>query len=323
MAGMVRTGITSWTDPSLIASGWYPKEAHTAEARLRWYATQFSIVENDSTYYAIPAHRQAELWVARTPADFTMNVKAFATLTEHYTDPKRLPADLRAALAPPLRDKAHVYPEDMGDDLVAEIGRRFRDSIAPLHAAGRLGVVLYQYPVWFPATPANRKAVTRIRELFPDARVAVEFRNATWMSEKNRERTFSLLRDEDLAYTCVDEPQGFPSSIPPLVNATSDVAIVRFHGRSASTWNRSAESARDRFRYRYSVDELRAWVPRIHRLADQASEVHVLMNNCYSDYSVVNARQMRELLAESRIAAQDAGRPRRELRGRRAVQHAP
>ncbi|AKU98818.1 hypothetical protein AKJ09_05482 [Labilithrix luteola] len=312
----------------MIASGWYPKEAHTAEARLRWYATQFSIVENDSTYYAIPATRQAELWVARTPRDFTMNVKAFATLTEHYTDPKRLPSDLRAALPAGFRDKAHVYPEDMGEELVTEIGRRFRDSIKPLQEAGRLGVVLYQYPVWFPASPANRKAVTRIRELFPDARVAVEFRNATWMSDKNRERTFSLLRDEDLTYTCVDEPQGFPSSIPPVVSATSDLALVRFHGRSASRWNRSAESARDRFRYRYSVDELREWVPRIRRLADQAAEVHVLMNNCYSDYAVVNAGQMRELLLESRLAepraaAQGAGRSRRELRGRRAVQHAP
>src|SRR5262245_62448738 len=128
MAGDVEVGITSWTDKSLIASGWYPKSVHTAEARLRHYTTQFSIVENDSAYYAVPSLHQAEVWVERTPAEFTMNVKAFATMTEHYTDPKRLPADLREALAPQLRDKARVYPRDLGREVLVEIARRYREA---------------------------------------------------------------------------------------------------------------------------------------------------------------------------------------------------
>ena len=34
---------------------------------LRYYATQFDVVEVDSTYYAIPAERIVDGWKAKTP----------------------------------------------------------------------------------------------------------------------------------------------------------------------------------------------------------------------------------------------------------------
>lgn len=303
MAGVIKVGVTSWTERSLLASGWYPKGVSTAEERLRWYATQFPIVENDSTYYALPSSQQGHLWAERTPDGFTMNVKAFATLTEHYTDPRRLPPDLRDALPAAARGKPHAYPRDLGDELTHEIARRFREGIEPLRASGRLGVVLFQYPVWFPASPDNRRRLLRTRDVLPDVAIAVEFRNATWMSERNRARTLALLREAGLVYTCVDEPQGFPSSVPPIAAATSPIALVRFHGRSASRWTRKTETAAERFRYRYSTGELADWVPKIRRLSDEAEQVHVLMNNCHSNYAVVNAKQMIELLRPSAIGA--------------------
>ena len=44
--------------------------------------------------------------------------------------------------------------------------------------------------------------------------------------------------------------------------------------------------------------ELQEWVPRIHELAEQTRETHVLMNNCYRSYAVDNARDLRTLLDE-------------------------
>jgi uncharacterized protein YecE (DUF72 family) len=38
----------------------------------------------------------------------------------------------------------------------------------------------------------------------------------------------------------------------------------------------------------------------VRALAEQAERVHVLMNNCYRDYAVRNARQLAGLLAQSR-----------------------
>ena len=51
-----------------------------------------------------------------------------------------------------------------------------------------------------------------------------------------------------------------------------------------------------RFRYLYSRDELKEWVPRIREAASQAKEVH-LMNNCYANYGTTNAREIAALLA--------------------------
>jgi uncharacterized protein YecE (DUF72 family) len=296
MTGVIETGATSWTEKSLVASGWYPKGTGSAEGRLRYYASQFPIVENDSMYYAIPPPERAELWVERTPPGFTMNVKAFASLTEHYADARRLPVDLREALPRELRDHPRVYTKDLGPELVAELANRFRAAIEPLRAGGRLGLVLFQYPVWFTASRENEQKLLHTRELVPGCRVAIEFRNAFWMNERHQKRTLDLLRDADLVYTCVDEPQGFPSSVPPVAVATTDIALVRFHGRSASRWKRPSQSASERFRYLYSTAELEEWVPPIRRLADEAASVHVLMNNCYSDYAVRNAREMTFLL---------------------------
>lgn len=307
MPGLIKTGVTSWSEKSLLRSGWYPHGTSSAEARLRYYASRFSIVENDSTYYAIPAPAQAAAWVARTPRWFTMNVKAFASLTGHYTDPQRLPADLRDSLAVDVREKRRAYPKDLGHDVLRELAERFRHGIEPLRAAGRLGVVLFQYPVWFPCTRDNEQKLERTLEIVPGCKVAVEFRNATWMSEKNAARTLDFLRAAGLVYTCVDEPQGFPSSIPPVAVATSeDVAVVRFHGRSAERWTRAEATAAERFRYRYSNEELAEWVPKIRALADQTRAVHVLMNNCYADYAVTNAHQMIALLSATAAAPRPA-----------------
>ena len=103
---MVRVGICSWAEKTLVASGeFYPPEAKSAEERLRYYATRFDTVEVDSTYYAIPDQRTAWLWDARTPRDFTFHIKAYGALTGHAIDPKTLPGDLRGAHFTALRTR--------------------------------------------------------------------------------------------------------------------------------------------------------------------------------------------------------------------------
>jgi uncharacterized protein YecE (DUF72 family) len=64
--GQILVGTASWTDKTLIASGWYPPEANTPEKRLRFYARQFPLVEVDATYYALPAEQTARARPGRT-----------------------------------------------------------------------------------------------------------------------------------------------------------------------------------------------------------------------------------------------------------------
>src|SRR5207237_10798803 len=127
----------------------YPPEVKTPEARLQYYAATFPLVEVDSTYYAMPAERTAGLWVQRTPENFTFDVKAFALFTQHPTPPRALPKHVREGLSPELVDKKHVYYKDLPADLQQDLWRRFRDALLPLDSAGKLGLVLFQFPPWF------------------------------------------------------------------------------------------------------------------------------------------------------------------------------
>lgn len=296
--GKVLIGTASWTDKTLIASGgFYPKEARSAQDRLRYYATQFPIVEVDSTYYYPPSERNSSLWIDRTPSHFTFHIKAYSLLTRHPTRPDSLYKDLLDDLPKDALDKRFLYSDKVPGAIVDEVWKRFADALLPLHSSGKLGVVHFQFPEWFVPGPERRDYIVDCKERLRDYRVAVEFRNALWMNENNRERTLAFLETNRIPYTSVDMPQGFRSSLPPIAASTSaDLAYVRFHGRNAKDWEKSSGTATQRFAYKYDSAELGEWVPKIRSLAEEVKEVHVLMNNCYRDYAVANARQLSALL---------------------------
>lgn len=294
MAGRVRVGISSWTEPTLIKSGaFYPPDATTAEDRLRFYAQQFPIVEVDSTFYALPNEKTAALWVERTPPDFIFDVKAFALLTQHPAPPERLPKDFRERLGVTT---GNVYFKDLKPKDKEEIWDRFRAGLQPLVDARKLGAIVFQFPKWFLPNPSAYRFLEDLREWVPDVPVAVEFRQQSWMSEFRRDRVLQFLKDHHLSYVGVDEPQGFKSSVPPVAAATAPLAMVRFHGRNQETWEKKGITTAEKFRYLYDRSELLPWVARIRELAQQAQDVHVIMNNCYGDYAVRNAHDLSELL---------------------------
>jgi uncharacterized protein YecE (DUF72 family) len=291
-------GTSSWTDPTLVKDGnFYPPGTTSAEARLKFYASQYPLVEVDSTYYYPPSEKNSVLWIERTPAEFTFNIKAYSLLTNHPTKVDSLYNDIKAALPPETLEKRNVYRDKMPDDAVDEVWQRFRYALMPLRSAGQLGAVLFQFPQLFVIAKKNKAYIEECAALLPDYRVAVEFRNETWMSDRNREETLSFLEERNLPYVCVDMPQGFPSSIPPVAATTADdLAMVRFHGRDPKAWSAKSETASVRFRYDYKKEELEEWVPRIRELAADTRETHVLMNNCYRDFAVRNARELGDLL---------------------------
>ena len=289
--GEVRVGTASWTDKTLLESGWYPPEATSAEQRLRFYARQFPLVEVDSTYYALPARQAAQAWAARTPAGFTFNIKAFSLFTQHPTRVSALPADLRKQME--TTGKERVYPRDVDPGVANEAWDRFLAALDPLREAGKLGAILFQYPPWFPISRAHKEYIVSCAERAAPRQVCVEFRNASWMSERNQDETLGFLQEHRLPYVCVDMPQGHRDSIPPVIAATADLAVVRLHGHSKQ-WD--SKDIHERFGYRYTDRELAGWAKKVASLAGHADTTHVLFNNCYSDYAQVNARHLADLL---------------------------
>jgi uncharacterized protein YecE (DUF72 family) len=292
--GRIRVGTASWTDKTLLESGWYPESADTAEKRLAYYSKKFPLVEVDATYYSPPAEQTAKLWAERTPPGFLFNIKAFSLLTGHPTKPTALYKDLR-----PETDKKNIYPGDLPPQAYEDVWTRFLSALEPLSDSRKLGAILFQFPPWFTIRRSNKQYLLEVAKRCSPMRVALEFRHASWFAGDNQDETLEFLRRNHLPFVSVDMPQGHRSSIPPVLAATSDLAVVRFHGHS-DKW--TSRNIYERFGYRYSDRELKDWAPKLGKLADDAADTHVLMNNCYSDYAQTNAQTLIELLTSENMA---------------------
>ncbi len=295
----VSIGVAGWTDPTLLAKGvFYPRDAASPEARLRYYATQLSMIEVDATYYAMPSEETARRWVERTPDHFAFDVKAHALMTGHPTDPARLPRWLTDDLPVRLRAARNVYTHHFSREAIDEVWRRFLGALDPLHAAGKLGAIMLQYPRWFTPTRESADLLGDARDRLGDWPAAVELRHRDWLSDRVGPRTFGLLRELAFSYVAVDAPPGMESSMPPTMQVTNPaLAIIRLHGRRESTWEARNDIVTERYRYLYEQEQLTAWFPAIYSAAMEARQVHLVFNNNHANYATTNAVEIHEQLA--------------------------
>ena len=279
---------------------WYPKGVTTPEQRLRYYASRFTTVEVDSSFYAIPRREYAEAWAERTPADFIFHVKAYGLMTGHEVEERSLPPELHGYSYASERGRVRGADPDMVD-AAFDI---FLDAIDPLRAAGKRGGLLMQFPPYFTAATdeAEQRSLDYLDYVAGKLRghhVLVEFRHPSWVRGARLQRTLDFLRDRGLSYVSVDGPQ-FPSgsTMPPLALVTGDWAYVRLHGRNAETWFAHTASASDRFDHLYSTEELEEWAPQGRQLASEASETFVMFNNNKYDYAQRNAEEIATILGD-------------------------
>ena len=292
----ILVGTASWTDRALVASGlFYPDEAKSPADRLRYYATQFPLVEVDSSQSSMPMLRNTILWAQRTPIQFVFDVKAFRLFTQHQTELRVLPRDIRQALG--SGGKTTLLYRDVPSELREELWARFALAISPLRQAGKLGVVLLQFPPWFVPSQASYHHIVECVERLSGFQLAVEFLNKAWFEGDHPERIWHFEREHNLAHVVIDEPQGFSSSIiPALWEATSaDVAVVRLHGRNRDTWEaKGLRASAERFKYLYAAAELDGLAESVRELSKHVKSVHVLFNNNFADYAQRNAAAFRQ-----------------------------
>ncbi|WP_433392333.1 DUF72 domain-containing protein [Micromonospora sp. KLBMP9576] len=286
--GVIRVGTASWADQLLLRSGWYPRAANTPAGRLGFYAGRFPLVEVDTSFYAVPAPETTQGWVDATGEGFTFDVKAFSLFTGHPTPVAALPRDLRPAGA-----AGRIRRRDLTAAAYDELWDRFRAALAPIAAADRLGAVLLQFPPWLARGAAAERRIAELAERCRPWRVAVELRHGSWFDGPAALDTLAFLRERELSFVCVDMPQGHPSSVPPILYATAELALVRFHGHSAA-W--ATGDKQEKFRYAYGDEELRRWAELLVELAGQAGELHALFNNCCGDQAQRDAARLAELL---------------------------
>ena len=296
----LRVGTCSWTDRSLLASGWYPSGHGDAGSRLHHYSAFFDTVEVDSTFYAIPDETVFFQWVSRTPPGFLFNVKAFGLFTYHALPVTSLPASLRPAGAS-KGSKVRIW--EIPRESRVELWNAFMSRVTVLHRMDRLGYLLFQFPPWVTFSEKNLGWFSRIGSLAAPMRIALEVRHGSWLEKGNRERFLDLLRDQNIAYTAVDEPE-LDWTVPPEWNITATWgSVMRFHGRNSDAWSRRNASVAERFNYLYDIEELEPVSRAFKERRDRIGRVFLMFNNCFRDNAVRNALQMKALLGLA------AGRP--------------
>ncbi len=288
-------GTASWTDPSLVKSDvFYPPSLRTAEDRLRFYAAQFNVVEVDASYYTLLSERNSRLWVDRTPPEFIFNIKAYAMLTQHPAEITRLPQNLRAMLSEKQRAERSIkYPSKEMLDLAFTM---FHSSLTPLRQAGKLGMLLFQFPPYFTCKASNFDYIASLPSRLAGDSIAIEFRHPSWVAdERQRGDTIDFLRANGLCFVSVDAPV-LSNTIPSFLETSGPQAYIRFHGRNRENWNARNITAAERYKYLYSERELAEWADKIRQLGG-VSRAHVIFNNCYRNFGIMNATTMRSMLA--------------------------
>ncbi len=290
----IKIGTAAWHREQIL----YPRGCNSTRAKLAYYSSMFPMVEVDSTHYAIHEPDVVRVWADSTPSDFVFHVKAFQLLTWHGTRLENLPQDIRQRL-PDGRQLVHY--RDVPPHVRDLVWARFEEMLEPLDEAGKLGVVLLQFPYDFEPGEPSRDHLLECRDQLYRHRIAVELRNRDWFDGREGSSTMDFLERNDLGYAGVDGPQGLETSVPPMAPPYGDIRFLRFHGRNREGWESGVMGRRTN--YEYSPEEFMEWVPAIRELARHSDEVHLVMNTVQG---VRNGHLLAELLDEG---LQDRQRP--------------
>jgi uncharacterized protein YecE (DUF72 family) len=227
---------------------------------LEFYAEQFRVLELNFSYYRIPDSSQSRQMITKSGGKLEFVIKAYRQMTH-----------------------------EISENSLTEILPKFMEGISPFVDAGRLGVILLQFPQSFHYVPENRLYLKSLIETLSPSPVSIEFRQREWLKES----VYETLRELGAGFVCVDEPP-LPSLIPPMVINTSNSGYIRFHGRNTKKWY--GTDSRTRYDYLYSEDELEEWVPKIRELAERTEKLFVFFNNHARAQAITNAKMLINLL---------------------------
>ena len=246
---------TEWVGPV------YPKGT-SQDQFLSLYASQFSTVELNFSYYRMPEKKQLEAMVERGGSSLSFSIKGHESLT-HTIDVHS------------WKEHAHI----------------FRKAIEALVSQDKLEAILLQFPYSFHYEVEQRRYLDALLREFSTYPLAVEFRNSKWYNS----RTIEALSKRNIAFTSLDLP--LIQGTPPMMDVhTSKTAYIRLHGRNGESWWGS--DAASRYEYHYSTKELEAISSRIKSIGDESEKVLVYFNNHRHGWAVDGAKELKKLLGK-------------------------
>lgn len=291
--GKILIGTASWSDPGFVQR-WYPKGMRASE-RLGWYAQHFELVEVNSTFYSVPDLRMVERWCAATPDGFTFDVKLHQLFSFHSTAAKLLPADLQQRAETDAKGRVKRTPA-----LEESLIEAFLHSMAILHSAGKLGVLLLQLSPAFSPRKHKLGELEHLIEILRDYPLAIEFRNRNWAIGNQLSETVEFLKRHRVIFVNIDAPAAehftiMPSNLDETTNP--DLAYLRLHGRNTRAYL-TGKTVAARFDYDYTDGEIAEVAERSKKLARATRELHVIFNNNNLDYAPRAAVRLRVALGQ-------------------------
>jgi uncharacterized protein YecE (DUF72 family) len=191
-------------------SGWSYREWRTGfyggvpqAGWLAHYASVFSAVELNGTFYRAPRPGMLERWCQATPPSFRFTAKGHR-VTTHYRQLK-----------------------NVGEDVV-----RQRDLLAPL--GRRLVAMVWQLPSRLGIDLMRLQAFATALQSWPEVRHAIEFREDSWFVPEVE----AILGDHRLANVISDAP-----TFPRWDAVTTDLVYLRLHGHDELYRSRYDETA--------------------------------------------------------------------------------
>lgn len=247
----------------------YPSRRPGAFHEAAYLAEYFDTIEINTSFYQPLKPSLAAQWIERVA--FNPRFLFTAKLWQKFT---------------------HVGNTTKADEAAVRAG------FDVLSAAGKLGVVLLQFPFSFHRTPENLKRLDAMFEAFRMYPLAVEIRHSSWSTKE----FYEALHHRCVGLCNIDQPV-IGRSVKPGSVATSSVGYVRLHGRRYDTWFSADPTTppEERYNYLYSEEELQPWANRILHIEEHTQSTFVVTNNHYQGKAIVNALQLIHLLTKSKV----------------------
>ncbi len=272
----VRLGTSSFSETDWVGP-FYPEGTKPRDF-LAYYATRYSTVEVDATYYAIPSRRTVEGWSRKISDDFILSAK-FPRSIVHGGEGRRPDPDI--VLVP---------------DATHEARDRFLEVMSIM--GKRLGPLVLQFPYFakavFPSPSEFLERLDAFLDGLPDDfRYAVEIRNRNWLKKP----FVDLLRRHDAGLVLVDQswmPHG-DEVVDQLDAVTSDFAYIRLLGDRkeieaiTDTWDKEVIDRGDR---------LERWADLVSRLVEREVEILIYVNNHYAGHAPATADRLHDMIIE-------------------------
>ena len=279
-AQTIKIGTSGWSYPSGHGTWngvFYPQKGRRFRPsgfdELTYYAEHFETVEINSTFYRVPTPQVTAQWAERTPSGFEFSLKLY----QKFTHPKM------------FREASQSTDTDVTDTDVDLVRR----SLVPLQDAGKLGVLLAQFPPSFKNEPSTRDYLAWLIASFPEVPVAIELRHRSWSDDVGE--TLTLLNTLGAAWVQIDEPKFRFSIAQNQLPNVGSLYYMRLHGRNAESWWRH-DAAEDRYNYHYSDAELKPVAETINAASRLVKKLYVYMNNHFAAKAVANAVVLKHTL---------------------------